>query len=105
MAEFRHRLARTICFGHRGELRQSYQDGMENQLGALGLVLNAVVLWNTTYLNAAVDQLRAPSYPVSDEDAARLSPLGDTHLNVHGTYTFFMPQLTGLRPLRDPASQ
>ncbi|MDR7304442.1 TnpA family transposase [Haloactinomyces albus] len=39
--------ARTLCFGHRGELRQSYQEGMEDQLGALGLVLNAVVLWNT----------------------------------------------------------
>lgn len=74
---------------------------MEDQRGALGLVLNAVVLWNSTYLNAAVDQLRAQNYPVADADAARLSPLIDAHLNVHGTYTFFLPQLDGLRPLRD----
>ena len=100
--ESRHRLARKLCFGHRGELRQSYQEGMEDQLGALGLVLNAVVLWNTTYLNAAVEQLRAQGYPVSEADAARLSPLIDTHLNVHGAYTFHQPQSAGLRPLRDP---
>ncbi|WP_441007492.1 transposase [Saccharopolyspora montiporae] len=100
--ESRHRLARKLCFGHRGELRQSYQEGMEDQLGALGLVLNAVVLWNTTYLGAAVEQLRAQGYPVADADAARLSPLIDTHLNVHGAYTFFLPQLAGLRPLREP---
>lgn len=102
--EHRHRLARKLCFGCRGELRQPYQQGMEDQLGALGLVLNAVVLWNSTYLNAAVEQLRAQGYPVADADAARLSPLIDTHLNVHGTYTFFFPQLSGLRPLRDPAA-
>lgn len=57
--EHRHRLARKLCFGYRGELRQAYQRRIEDQLGALGLVLNAVVLWNTTYLNAAVEQLRA----------------------------------------------
>lgn len=77
--------------------------GMEDRLGALGLVLNAVVLWNSTYLNTAVEQLRA-GYPVSDADAARLSPLIDAHLNVHGAYTFVLPQLTGLRPLREPTS-
>jgi len=102
--EHRHRLARKICFGHRGELRQAYQQGMEDQLGALGLVLNAVVLWNSTYLNAAIEQLRTQGYPVADADAARLSPLIDTHLNVHGSYTFFFPQLDGLRPLRDPTN-
>lgn len=100
--ESRHRLARKLCFGRRGELRQAYQEGMEDQLGALGLVLNAVVLWNTTYLGAAVEQLRAQGYPVSDADAARLSPLIDTHLNVHGAYTFHQPQSAGLRPLREP---
>ncbi len=103
ITESRHRLARKICFGWRGELRQAYQQGMEDQLGALGLVLDAVVLWNSTYLNAAVEQLRAQGYPVNDTDAARLSPLIDSHLNVHGAYTVHQPQSAGLRPLRDPA--
>lgn len=42
---------------------------MEDQLGALGLVLNGVVLWNTVYMNAALDQLRANAHPDSDDGA------------------------------------
>ncbi|WP_159982073.1 MULTISPECIES: Tn3 family transposase [unclassified Novosphingobium] len=33
--------------------------GQEDQLGALGLVVNLIVLWNTIYIDAALDQLRA----------------------------------------------
>ena len=42
--ESRHRLAREICHGKRGQIMQAYRDGQEDQLAALGLVLNAVVL-------------------------------------------------------------
>jgi len=57
--ESRHQLARRIFHGPRGELRQRYREGQEDQLGALGLVLNAVVLWNTRYMDLALGQLRA----------------------------------------------
>jgi hypothetical protein len=30
-----------------GELRQRYREGQEDQLGALGLVVNMIVFWNT----------------------------------------------------------
>ena len=42
--EGRHSVARTICYGRRGEIRKQYREGQEDQLGALGLVTNAVVL-------------------------------------------------------------
>jgi len=76
--------------------------GQEDQLGALGLVLNAVVLWNTRYADAAVAQLRGQGQQASDEDAARLSPLADAHINMLGRYAFTPPSAAGLRPLRDP---
>ncbi len=47
--ESRHSLARALFHGQRGQLRQRYREGQEDQLGALGLVLNAIVLWNTRY--------------------------------------------------------
>ena len=50
----------------------------------VGLVVNAVALWNTRYLSGAVDQLRAEGVPVKDEDVARLSPLGHAHINFPG---------------------
>ncbi|WP_432280525.1 Tn3 family transposase [Streptomyces luomodiensis] len=48
---------------------------MEDQLGVLGLVLNAVVLWTTKHTDIAVAQLRAEGHDIRDEDVARLSPL------------------------------
>lgn len=76
---------------------------MEDQLGALGLVLNCVVLWNTFYIDAALDRLRAEGHPVAAEDVSRLSPFVRRHLNVHGKYSFLLPELPGgLRALREP---
>jgi len=55
--EGRHSLARFICHGQRGEIRKRYREGQEDQLSALGLVTNAVVLWNTMYIQKALDKL------------------------------------------------
>ncbi|MGI8902195.1 MAG: Tn3 family transposase [Solirubrobacteraceae bacterium] len=102
LQEGRHALAGTVFHGKKGELYQRYHKGMEDQLGALGLVLNCVVFWNTRYMNAALDELRAEGHAVLDEDVARLSPFVRHHLNVHGHYSFLLPLLAGgLRALRD----
>ncbi len=101
--ESRHGVARAIFHGQRGELRQRYREGQEDQLGALGLVVNAVVLWNTRYLDAA--QVHASSTTVKPEDAERLSPLLLDHINVLGRYEFNLKKSIRqgkLRPLRDP---
>jgi TnpA family transposase len=103
--EDRHRLARAVFHGKRGELRQRYREGQEDQLGALGLIVNIIVLWNTLYIDAALEQLRKEDYPIQDEDLARLSPLVFEHINLLGRYTFSMPdsvQRGELRPLRIP---
>ncbi len=102
--ESRHRLARAIFHGRRGQIYQRYREGQEDQLGALGLVLNAVVLWNTRYTDAAVTALRKTGQEISDVDVARLSPLGDAHINMLGRYAFTAPAPDGLRPLQDPAA-
>ena len=76
---------------------------MEDQLGALGLVLNCITLWNTVYLDAALSRLRDEGYLVRDEDVVRLSAYLRRHLNVHGHYSFQLPDLAGTRrALRDP---
>jgi TnpA family transposase len=105
--EGRHALARDIFHGHRGQLRQRYREGQEDQLGALGLVVNAIVLWNTRYMDSALDELRKEGIPISEDDVKRLSPLGHEHINFLGRYQFNLPELppNQLRPLRDPDSQ
>lgn len=75
---------------------------MEDQIGALGLVLNAMVLFNTRFADAAITRLRADGFDVRDEDVARISPFVRHHINVLGRYSFQLPDLPGsLRPLRD----
>jgi len=103
--EGRHAVARTICHGQRGEIRKRYREGQEDQLGALGLVTNALILWNTIYMQAALDHLRQQSMVIHEEDEARLSPLLYGHVNMLGHYSFTLADnvMNGkLRPLNQP---
>lgn len=103
LQEGRHGVAKHLFHGKLGKIHQAYRSGMEEQLGALGLVLNCVTLWNTRYMDAALHQLRAQGYPVLDADRARLSPFVHKHINVLGSYSFSAVELArGLRALRDP---
>jgi len=105
LTEGRHSLARSVFHGKRGELHQRYREGQEDQLGALGLVLNVLVHWNTIYIDAALDQLKNDNFPVHEEDEIRLSPFAKAHFNMLGRYSFSMPdevKVGKLRPLRDP---
>lgn len=79
----------------------------EDQLGALGLVVNIIALWNNLYIEAALAQLRKEGYPVRDEDVTRLSLLIYDHINLLGRYSFAIPDAVAkgeLRPLHNPNS-
>lgn len=54
LGEGRHSLAREVFHGKRGELFQRYRQGQEDQLSALGLVVNMIVLWNTLHMDAGL---------------------------------------------------
>jgi len=59
-------------------------------------------------MDVAVAQMRAQGLEVRDEDVARLSPLGYSHVNLLGRYHFSLPEAISrgeLRPLRDPAAR
>ncbi|MBP2200530.1 hypothetical protein JOJ88_006071 [Pantoea cypripedii] len=60
--------------------------------GALGLVTNAVVLWNTLYMQGALSHLRIMGETPEDEHIARLSPLMHGHINMLGHYAFTLPE-------------
>jgi hypothetical protein len=105
IGESRHNLARRVFFGNLGRLTRGYERGIENQLGALGLGLNAITWWNSLYIDAAVKKLEAGGLGISPEIRARLSPLLFEHINFHGFYPFNRPDLGGgLRELGDPGA-
>jgi len=106
--ESRHTLARVTFHGKRGEVRKKYRQGQEEQLGALGLVTNVLVLWNTLYMDATLEHLRSQGLGGNPEDVARLSPLENRNINFLGHYSFSLtePIARGeLRPLRNATDE
>lgn len=88
----RHSLARAVMYGKKGVLYQSYREGQEDQLGALGLIVNALVVWNTRYMTASLDAIRENGVEIDKEDIQRLSPVGHEHINIVGRYSFHLPE-------------
>ena len=63
----------------------------------------AIILWNTAYLQRAVDYLRVHGNAPGPEDLAHLSPLGWEHINLTGDYHWDAVAPLGpdqFRPLR-----
>jgi hypothetical protein len=53
----------------------------------MGRTVAAIILWNTTYLQRAVDHLRKQGHHPALGDLAHLSPLGwGEHINLTGDY-------------------
>ena len=77
-----------VSFARRGLLYQSLHDGMAVQLASLSLVTNAIVLWNTWYMNLALEQLERNGVVIDPADVSRLSPLGHRHIRLYGRYRF-----------------
>jgi hypothetical protein len=70
----------------------------------LNLLVTAIILWNTRYLNRAIASMREIEN-VPDHLLAHLSPLGWEHVNLTGDYIWVpADQLAenhdGFRPLR-----
>ena len=82
-----------------------YQRGQEEQIGALGLVVNCTVLYNTIYTQRALDQLAGHGYEIQREHVRRLSPLGHQHITFTGRYHIALADTIRrgeYRPLKTP---
>jgi TnpA family transposase len=98
-----HTLRDFLFVADKGVIRRKQEEAQTNQAMCLNLVTNAVVVWNTVYMQAVLDQLQTEGYPVVEEDLAHLSPARFEHVNPYGKYVFPIDQASqrpGLRPLR-----
>ncbi|GAA0452120.1 Tn3 family transposase [Streptomyces olivaceiscleroticus] len=86
--ESRHRLARSICHGGRGQTARPTARARRTS--------SPPSAWSSTPwsggtpapYDAAVARLRAEGHDIKDGDVARLSPLKDRHINMLGRYLF-----------------
>src|SRR5215467_13466552 len=56
--EARNALARAVCFNRQGELRDRTFENQRYRASGLNLVVLAIILWNTIYLERAINALR-----------------------------------------------
>ena len=86
--EAKNALARAVFFNRLGELRDRTFENQRYRASGLNLVVAAIVLWNTVYLERAIKGLREAGQLVKDSLLTHLSPLGWEHINLTGDYVW-----------------
>ena len=85
--ESRNSLARAVFIHRLGEIRDRTYENQQHRASGLNLLVAAITLWNTRYLNRAITALRETE-DVPDHLLAHLSPLGWEHINLTGDYVW-----------------
>jgi TnpA family transposase len=101
--EARNALARAVFFNRLGEIRDHSFERQRHRASGLTLVTAAIVLWNTVYIEKAVQALRETGQPLDESLLKHLSPLGWEHISLTGDYVWQQNKHVKegkLRPLR-----
>lgn len=102
-----HSLRRDLFIANEGKIRRRNHEDQLNQAACLNLVVNAVTVWNTVYMQAVLEQLKSEGYEINDDDIRHLSPARSEHINMYGKYYFNVEEglrRKTLRELRKPES-
>jgi len=106
--ESKNALARAVFFNRLGEMRDRSFEHQRNRASGLNLVVAAIILWNTVYLEKAIQALQEHGKKVDDNLLRNLSPLGWEHINLTGDYIWKQnrkverSKYRSLRPVRNP---
>jgi TnpA family transposase len=106
--EARNALARAVFFNRLGEIRDRSFEQQRYRASGLNLVTAAIVLWNTVYLEQAINALRTLNQRIDNSLLQFLSPLGWEHINLTGDYLWRSSVKIGagkFRPLRTTKSE
>src|SRR3546814_12447602 len=77
----RNALARALFFNQLGELRDRRFENQTYRASGLNLLVAAIILWNTRYLEMALADIGT-----ADEIARHIAPLGWEHISLTGYY-------------------
>jgi len=99
--EARNGLARAVCLHRQGRIRDRGLQEQQYRASALNLVVGAIIVWNTIYIQQAVLRLREQGMEITDDHLRHLSPLGWEHITLTGDYVWDTQLTTNLNNLRD----
>jgi TnpA family transposase len=94
-------LARAIFFGKRGEFKERDLQDQLQRASALNIIINAISVWNTVYLQSAIDYIKS-KIELDESLINHIAPLGWAHINFLGDYYFDwknIPKDNQIRPL------
>ena len=77
-------LRRAVFFNRLGEIRDRSYENQRHRASGLNLLVAAIILWNTVYLQRVVDYLGKQGHHPEPTDLAHLSPLGWEHISLTG---------------------
>lgn len=86
--EAKNALARAVFFNRLGEIRERSFENQRYRASGLNLVVAAIILWNTVYLERAIQFLKDRGHLVNENLLKHLSPLGWEHINLTGDYVW-----------------
>ena len=84
--EARNALARAVFMHRLGEIRDRKPENQSYRASGLTLLTAAISLWNTVYMERAVDALKRKGVKINEQLLSHLSPLGWEHINLTGDY-------------------
>ncbi|WP_168077631.1 Tn3 family transposase, partial [Caulobacter sp. SSI4214] len=103
--EARHALAQAVFVHKQGRIADRTLQNQQHRASGLNLVIAAIALWNTLYMQRAVDHLRTNGQDAPDRLIAHLSSMSWQHIGLTGDYLWrdaAPAAAVGERPLHDP---
>lgn len=103
-----HSLRSHLFYANQGQVLELSDEQLLHQVGCLNLVTNAIIVWNTVYIQRVVQSLREQGHLITDEDLSQIWPTRHAHINIYGRYHFNLDHIgkeQPFRPLRQSGSQ
>jgi TnpA family transposase len=100
--EARNSLSRAVFLNRLGEIRDRSFENQRYRASGLNLIVTAITLWNTVYMERALAALRADR-SIEDTLITHLSPLSWEHIHLTGDYVWHANKRVAkgrFRPLR-----
>jgi TnpA family transposase len=105
-SEARHALAQAVFVHKQGRIADRTLQNQEHRASGLNLVIAALALWNTLYMERAVEHLRSREVSAPDHLLAHLSPMSWAHISLTGDYVWKDAVIVaGDSPLNDPTAR
>jgi|ERR1700733_3815533 hypothetical protein len=98
--EARNALAGAVLLNGLGEMRDRSLENQRNRVSGLNLEVAAVILWNTVYLERAIQAQRDSGQNIDENLLLHCSPLGWGHINLTGGYLWRQNRIIELGKFR-----